>query len=35
MSVGIDFGNSSLVVAVVQHGGVDILDNEASNRQTP
>lgn len=33
--VGIDFGTKCGVVAVAQRGGVDIIDNEASNRQTP
>eukprot|EP00727_Mastigamoeba_balamuthi_P008413 m51a1_g4194 putative hsp70 chaperone hsp88 (449) ;mRNA; f:406221-408321 len=33
--IGIDFGNRSIVVAVAQKGGIDVVDNEASNRQTP
>jgi len=33
--VGIDFGNSSITIAAAQRGGVDVLANEASNRQTP
>jgi molecular chaperone DnaK (HSP70) len=33
--VGIDFGDKSGVIAIAQRGGVDIVDNEASNRQTP
>lgn len=32
---GIDFGNANCVVAVARKGGVDIVLNESSNRQTP
>jgi len=32
---GIDFGNANCVVAVARRGGVDIVLNESSNRQTP
>jgi len=33
--VGIDFGNRNGVVAVARRGGIDVVDNEASNRTTP
>jgi len=33
--VGIDFGNSNSIIAVAQKGGVDVITNEVSNRQTP
>lgn len=33
--VGIDFGNSSCVIAVAQKGGIDVITNDVSNRQTP
>lgn len=33
--IGFDIGNKNCVIAVARRGGVDILDNEASNRQTP
>ena len=33
--VGIDFGNKSGVIAVARKGGIDILENESGNRQTP
>jgi len=33
--IGIDFGNKCGVVAVARKGGIDILDNESGNRQTP
>ncbi|KAH3762417.1 heat-shock protein 70 [Pelomyxa schiedti] len=35
MSVGFDFGNQNLVIAVAQKGGIDIIENEAFNAQTP
>lgn len=31
--VGIDFGNLNVVIAQAQRGGVDVILNEASNRQ--
>lgn len=34
-AVGIDLGTSSAVIAACRKGGVDILDNEVSNRLTP
>jgi len=34
-AVGIDFGGGSAVIAVAKKGGVDIVVNEASNRETP
>ncbi len=35
MSVtGFDFGNSSCVIAVAQKGGIDVIMNEVSSRQT-
>ena len=34
-AVGIDLGGSNSVVAAAQRGGVDVLVNEASRRQTP
>ena len=34
-SVGIDFGTDNCVIAVARKGGVDIIDNEVSNRATP
>ena len=34
-SVGIDLGSSKFVIAVVKKGGVEILTNDASYRQTP
>ena len=33
--VGIDFGTRSCVIAVAQKGGVDVITNDVSNRQTP
>lgn len=33
--VGFDLGNKSSVVAVAQRGGIDVLMNEVSSRQTP
>jgi len=33
--IGIDFGNKCGVLAVARKGGIDILDNESGNRQTP
>ena len=33
--IGIDFGNKNGVIAVARKGGIDILDNESGNRQTP
>lgn len=32
--VGLDFGNLSLLIAQTSKGGVDVILNEASNRQT-
>ena len=32
--VGLDFGNLSLLVAQTSKGGVDVILNESSNRQT-
>jgi molecular chaperone DnaK (HSP70) len=32
--VGIDFGNLSLLIAQAAKGGVDVILNESSNRQT-
>ncbi|XP_077243612.1 heat shock 70 kDa protein 16-like isoform X2 [Tasmannia lanceolata] len=34
-AVGFDIGNENCVVAVVKHGGVDVLLNDESNRETP
>ena len=35
MSVaGIDFGNQSILIAIAGKGGVDVILNETSNRQT-
>lgn len=33
--VGIDFGNTTMVVGAARHRGVDIIANEASRRETP
>lgn len=33
--IGVDFGNTNIAIAAAQKGGVDVLANEASNRQTP
>lgn len=33
-SVGIDFGSQRSVVAVAKKGGVDVLANEGSHRET-
>jgi molecular chaperone DnaK (HSP70) len=33
--VGFDIGNKSAVVAVAQRGGIDVLMNDVSSRQTP
>jgi len=33
--IGVDFGNTNMAIAAAQKGGVDVLANEASNRQTP
>lgn len=33
--IGVDFGNVNCVIARAQRGGVDIIANEVSNRQTP
>jgi len=33
-SVGIDFGGNSAVIAVAKKGGVEVIVNEASNRET-
>ena len=32
-AVGLDVGSSNSVVALARHGGVDVVANEASNRQ--
>jgi len=32
--VGFDFGNNSCVIAVAQKGGIDVIQNEVSSRQT-
>lgn len=32
--VGIDFGNQSVLIAQTSKGGVDVILNESSNRQT-
>ena len=32
--VGIDFGSSSCTMAVVRRGGIDIVQNQVSSRQT-
>ena len=32
---GIDLGSNKAVMAVVKKGGIDIVLNDASNRQTP
>ena len=34
-AVGIDFGSSRFVIAVVKKGGVEIVANESTYRQTP
>ena len=34
-AVGIDFGSSRSVVGIAKKGGVDIIMNETSNRETP
>eukprot|EP00166_Cyanidium_caldarium_P005319 ctg_631.g338 len=34
-AIGIDFGNANCVVARAQRGGIDVIANEVSNRQTP
>jgi heat shock protein 4 len=34
-TVGFDFGTSVCVVAAAQKGGIDVLMNETSSRQTP
>ena len=33
--VGFDFGNSSCVIGVAQKGGIDVILNDVSSRQTP
>jgi len=33
-AIGIDFGSTRSVIAVAKNGGVDILINEGSNRET-
>lgn len=33
--IGVDFGNTNIAIAAAQKGGIDVLANEASNRQTP
>ena len=34
-TLGLDFGSANSVVAVARRGGVDVLTNEATRRQTP
>eukprot|EP01049_Picozoa_sp_SAG25_P004234 SAG25_NODE_261_length_10763_cov_3.334300_11_plen_282_part_01 len=34
-AIGIDFGTDTIVIGAARKGGVDILDNEVSNRLTP
>ena len=34
-AIGIDLGNNRCVIASVKSGGVDILTNDVSNRQSP
>lgn len=34
-AVGIDFGSSRFIVAVVKKGGVEIISNESNYRSTP
>ena len=34
-AIGIDFGSSRFVIAVVKKGGVEVLTNESTFRQTP
>jgi len=34
-AVGIDFGGGAACIAVAKKGGVDIVVNEASHRETP
>lgn len=34
-AVGIDFGSSRFVIAVVKKGGVEIISNESTYRSTP
>lgn len=33
--VGIDFGSRNALIAIAQRGGIDVIANEVSNRQTP
>lgn len=33
--VGIDFGTRSSLIAAVRRGGIDIVQNQVSSRQTP
>jgi heat shock protein 4 len=33
--VGIDFGTRNCTIAIAQRGGIDVIANEVSNRQTP
>lgn len=33
--VGIDFGTKNCTIAIAQRGGIDVIANEVSNRQTP
>lgn len=33
--VGIDFGSRNCLIAIAQRGGIDVIANEVSNRQTP
>ena len=35
IAVGIDIGSRNITVAVVRQKGIDIVANEASDRQTP
>lgn len=34
-AVGVDFGSSRMVIAIVNKGGVEIVSNEATYRATP
>lgn len=34
-AIGIDLGSAVSVIAVVKHGGVEVIGNEASYRETP
>lgn len=33
-AIGIDLGSNNVVIALVKRGGIDILTNEGSNRET-